>query len=111
MEHTKEPWCVGQGIDADLILDADGSLICANCVSAEIARRIVACVNACARFATDDLERFPLVSEHGFALYESVKKQRDELLEALILAVEDEPNACFAEHARSVIAKATGETK
>ena len=34
-----------------------------------------------------------------------------ELLEALILAVEDEPNACFADTARAVIAKAKGETK
>jgi hypothetical protein len=34
-----------------------------------------------------------------------------ELLEALILAVEDEPNACFADTARAAIAKAKGETK
>ena len=34
-----------------------------------------------------------------------------ELLEALMLAVEDEPNACFADTARAAIAKAKGETK
>lgn len=34
-----------------------------------------------------------------------------ELLGALLLAVKDEPNACFADYAREVIAKAKGETE
>lgn len=47
------------------------------------ARRIVACVNACSRFSTEHLENYPLISEHGFSMYKSVKAQRDELLAAL----------------------------
>ena len=43
--------------------------------------------------------------------YSRLKAANKELLEALMLAVEDKPNACFADTARAAIAKAKGETK
>lgn len=62
-EHTRGPWRVGKGLDDGLILDATGAMITTDCETAEIARRIVACVNACAGISTEELERRQ--EEHG----------------------------------------------
>ena len=50
------------------------------------------------------------VTRAAMPRYSQLRGINKELLEALINAVEDEPNACFAESARAVIAKAKGET-
>lgn len=134
MKYTKEPWIAsgrsikqdytaiglppesGQTIAAVMGGNTSGPYFVESNAECEAnARRIVACVNACARFATDDLERFPLVSEHGFALYESVKKQRDELLAASQMALrlfDHEGRECReAIVLRRAIDNSTGETK
>jgi hypothetical protein len=93
MEHTKEPWFV-EGSDVAAMVDQYPTVIadCLNHANAERfnaeanARRIVACVNACAGIPTE------LIEEGGFAAvpvvtHRAVKQQRDGLLEALLMAV------------------------
>lgn len=88
--HTQEPWRLEKAEPERpgnyYVLAPDMNLAIArvyeNAGEAN-ARRIVACVNACSRFSTEHLENYPLISEHGFSMYESVKAQRDELLAAL----------------------------
>lgn len=75
------------------------------------ARRIVACVNACAGIETDVLEAFngtvPAVLE-----FYKLTNQRDELLAALEKLTDyAERNGAHVLGFRSIIAKATGETK
>jgi len=54
----------------------------AHCESPEIARRIVACVNACAGVSTDALERSK--SLEGFMVsMKSIEKQRDSLVSVI----------------------------
>lgn len=80
MSHTKEPWRVsgtGHLCAGDKVIPYDD-------LKAD-ARRIVACVNACAELPTEDLDRFglglieKLREDEAFSLI----KQRDELLAAL----------------------------
>ena len=73
--HTKEPWKVS-GTEH---IVAGGNYVVALDCKPEDARRIVACVNACAGLSTQCLEETGGGVEH----YIAVIKQRDELLAAL----------------------------
>lgn len=93
MKHTPEPWDVHQDAAGIIVakLNPDMSLLgldldeYACFMNEEDARRVVACVNACAGIPTDDLEASP---EHGLLhlaeFTDSLVAQRDELLAALI---------------------------
>jgi len=102
-KHTQEPWIVNGTIRIESEHEHgfvnDGWIIAEMCGSdaKANARRIVACVNACAGIDTDTLEgEFKnLGSEYVQVVQllevsdkraESIIKQRDELLEALVLA-------------------------
>lgn len=86
-EHTKEPWStdyMGSG-EADIVGSGGASIICGSTgyVSDADARRIVACVNACAEIDTEMLE---IVVENDKTLsgvIADTERQRDELLVAL----------------------------
>jgi hypothetical protein len=98
-EHTKEPWRVEyMGSDeADVIGADDTSIICRSTgyMSDINARRIVACVNACAGIDTESLEadgygeNWKEIASHRIELM----GQRDELLEVLIM-VRDADEDC-----------------
>ena len=123
-EHTKEPWLVTAPIDCGPEWGVDagiwGIAICAdapgNGTSEANARRIVACVNACAGIPTADLEACP---DRGlFHLADHANQlviQRDELLAALenllkaadLFFAENE-GLCGREQARAAIASAKG---
>lgn len=94
MSHTPEPW----GVPADgqlLLADVDGNIIItgganeayglvAYASSVEDARRIVACVNACAGITTESMEVGGVGSILSLGLKEqergdAAEKQRDEL--------------------------------
>ena len=83
-EHTPEPWSYGEDNDGWYV-EKDGLQI-AHGLSEEDARRIVACVNACAGLPTEVLERYKL-GVIGVD-YKSTKQQRDELLAALERSLE-----------------------
>lgn len=105
-EHTKEPWRIENSTDifsADRRGDVNDGFQIADCsvdydsdadpgLSHEErkanARRIVACVNACAGIATRELETKPLFSDGYIVIFEEVTKQRDELLAELKSAIE-----------------------
>lgn len=137
-KYTPEPWRTDAecGFPQD-IHDSKGNLFlrCSSDFDNEIygeanARRIVACVNACAGCATEVLETAPVGffnSTYGHPKYlEEITKQRDELLAALdrlAFAAECRDNttgdqcrlievraelAAAAANARAVIAAATG---
>ena len=86
-KHTQEPW---RANDAQADIDGPNGEPVAVCYcndesgddAKENARRIVACVNACAGIPTDMLERFNAIV---VAMYEvsKIEKQRDTLLAAL----------------------------
>jgi hypothetical protein len=79
MEHTKEPWRYGEDNDGWYV--ACGSEQLGYALSEANARRIVACVNACA--GIDDPEAW--INNARFHSHETVSaivKQRDELLAA-----------------------------
>lgn len=92
-EHTKEPWHVGDAFMVGELVggndvfpvyqgEAGEDDLLAFAFSTEDARRIVACVNACAGIPTE------LIEQGGFAAvpvatHREVKQQRDELLAAL----------------------------
>lgn len=92
-KHTSGPWVAhstksfyvfGPASLAEQAGLEHGPFIC-NASSQENARRIVACVNACDGIETSVLEQHALGvigAEHSQEL-KNVKKQRDELLEAL----------------------------
>ncbi len=88
MEHTKEPWRVvdrgdteGRDIDADV--PGWGEVTVAMNVGAGNARRIVACVNACAGIPTNLLEAMRLGPADMLPMYDRLTKQRDDLVAAL----------------------------
>ena len=88
MSHTKEPWSFSpaeNGLEWGVEAGKWGVAICADApgdgTSEANARRIVACVNACAGIPTDDLERCPSGGLFHLAdMANEVVKQRDELL-------------------------------
>lgn len=126
-KHTPEPWVASiepnkkeWGIDAGKW----GIAICADApgdgTAEGNARRIVACVNACAGIPTELLEDARCWAEAGIETATSLRKQRDELLAALEKC-RKELSAWMRDHgddiatqeavadARAAIAKATGQ--
>lgn len=99
-QHTKEPWKVS-GTEH---IVAGGNYVVALDCKPEDARRIVACVNACAGLSTQCLEETGGGVEH----YIAVIKQRDELLAALerMLGEFNEQMAGIVHDERSVISNA-----
>lgn len=93
IEHTKEPWSVGsqglvQTMDGELLVGGGMDLAKRN------ARRIVACVNACAGISTETLEAFDRIHSKGMTYLVSLAgesdrltTQRDQLLEGLRAAM------------------------
>lgn len=103
-KHTKEPWCIGPdgGLWSErgpLSTDSDP----AN------ARRIVACVNACAGISTEVLETAQDCEMHAALIrLRTYKAQRDELAEALRIIAGPENNPTFSDAAnvaRAALAK------
>ena len=78
-EHTPEHWSYGEDNDGWYV-EKDGLQI-AHGLTEEDARRVSACVNACAGLPTEVLERYKL-GVIGVD-YKSTKQQRDELLAAI----------------------------
>lgn len=88
-QHTRGRWGFGDkheicAIDSDQLNNGYFIAICEGPDKSENARRIVACVNACAEISTENIETMP---SGGFmAVAETVVSlaaQRDQLLEAL----------------------------
>lgn len=115
-QHTQEPWS-DDGFGRICATGSDqfnGGFFVAICEGPdkqENARRIVACVKACARIETSLLEQFP-GGINGLSNV-AIAKQRDELLAALEALYLDTfesayTTASVAEAARVAIAKAKG---
>ena len=121
MSHTKEPWSFSpeNGLEWGVEAGKWGVAICADApgdgTSEANARRIVACVNACAGISTDALE-IGRMSPDAFHENESradkAEQQRDELLAALehILAGSLSLPRFAEEQARSAIASVKAST-
>ena len=125
-KHTPEPWNIYFNSQDDFVIrkmfaDGQESHVVARCHSgAANARRIVACVNACEGFSIEELEGANLFKDsiESDAEIRELKKQRDELLEALkqmvsiveIHSRSTKNNFAWAEmdEARAAIAKAGG---
>ena len=118
-KHTPEPWSLLEAGDSIkhqvpvssdrtsiLTIATEGAIAFGAVYSADDARRIVACVNACRGLSTDELEQHGLVSAVGYELME-LTKQRDELLEAAKAVVTrwDTPNWKDAEPTAAVIGR------
>lgn len=88
MSHTEEPWNFHTYDGITHITDSNNNLAIARLTSyggvygasEANARRIVACINACAGLSTDDIEKTGLVSAVGHQLL-NADKERDQLLE------------------------------
>lgn len=96
MTHTKEPWSLGEeDRHGDTPINAADWRSLALVVTrmhgdkdqcpdgVANARRIVACVNACAGIPTDTLELVSSFEQAGIKTIREMERQRDELLEAL----------------------------
>lgn len=104
-KHQQEPW---SGIDAtedhsaNVILDKAGAIV-GSALDIEAARRIVACVNACEGISDDALDSWMNPPEGGYGhpdgpwpvhlvslekTAETLKQQRDNLLEATLALLE-----------------------
>lgn len=95
-EHTTGPWTLLEAGDqikhlvpvststmtSILTIVTEGDTAFGAVYSAEDARRIVACVNACRGLSTDELEQHGLVPAVGSELAE-LERQRDEMLNAI----------------------------
>jgi hypothetical protein len=134
MSHTKEPWVElpGGRHDPEVIIttqdriDQSRGEICGMDIEftgkhgeeqKANARRIVACVNACAGIPTDVLEHAMEFGAAGIQTIESVKKQRDELLAALSALIDMDVSyqrgpvvEQAVETARAAIASVKGES-
>lgn len=136
-QHTPEPWARGthsadNGEPLDMIFGCDGRVVVGDdVITTANARRIVACVNACAGWETGQLEAMEQGSlkESLFRVTQqrdALQAQVDELLAALVNAKEslgccydvcdwpcdgstDQDKAIAM--AAAVINKITGETK
>lgn len=135
MTHSIEPWVVESeennlDFEMDMKVVSGSRAIChfydLSPEDVSNANRIVACVNACAGIKTQDLEamRGTSILEKANASFDSVQKQRDELLSVLedllrqgdffLTAIEakDGWSSDFEElerRARKAIAKVKGE--
>jgi len=130
MSHTKEPWATeyrktALGQYSQEVFDSEGQVIASmawypvkvsettTATNREAnARRIVACVNACAGFSTEDLELCPEsglfhLASHALQLVD----QRDELMNALEHQCEVlNRNGYSTNKAQEAIARAKGES-
>ena len=102
--HTPEPWSLLEAGDSIkhqvpvssdrtsiLTIATEGAIAFGAVYSADDARRIVACVNACRGLSSDELEQHGLVSAVGTELLE-LEQQRDELLAALQRLISSDPH-------------------
>lgn len=104
-EHRKEPWRTGESlgtrssIECTPIYASDGNMI-GSAFDAPDARRIVACVNACAGIETEVLEQHHIgvISAESSARMRSVEQQRDELLETLKEMLAPHEGECRFDH-------------
>ena len=115
--HTPEPWRVGRPFNvvsdtpvpemggSDAVEYYGGHLIGESIIEAN-ARRIVACVNACAGMRNDELEGGLLIGVMQVKI-DLLESQRDELLEAAKAVVTrwDTPNWKDAEPTAAVIGR------
>lgn len=98
-KHTPEPWAAYQdgkiefGNINHFIKSLAGDLISYGHLSKDDARRIVACVNACAGISTENLEDNKPLIELAMA-YNVALRQRDELL-AAAEAIEIDAEECL----------------
>lgn len=116
------PWSVFDGECGEhiYIMDAeDSQVVRFHKCQGDIAKHVVACVNACRGISTDDLltSNFGEDSVEVGTLLGQTMQQRDELLEALksiVKSLADQDEEGLIEHAqqmidaRAAIAKATG---
>ena len=106
MNHTKEPWFFSEKYGEICYKSSDDDqsygMSCPVVICKQNARRIVACVNACAGLETEELEQFSASSlRDGIALIQ-MRKQRDELLATMQQAA-DEIRRCDYTPARSTL--------
>lgn len=80
-KHTPEPLSYGEDNDGWYV--ARGNEQIGYCLTEDDARRIVACVNACAGISTENLEENLPVKELA-RRYNKTLRQRDKLLAALV---------------------------
>jgi len=119
--HSPEPWKFSIDVDGRVNIFVDDGRVVTLChvrLRPEDARRIVACVNACAAIPTEDLEKAaadPIAGMFGRLAGKSVS-QRDHAVRALsqLLSVLDDPHRTAGkthdalEAARSAVATITG---
>lgn len=116
MEHTPEPWAYGEDNDGWYLERKDSGVQHAYGLSEYDARRIVACVNACAGITNEFLDdgqirkKFEIAEKMIIDADQREKilfDQREELLSALkgVVRVADRATVEF-DAARSAIAKA-----
>lgn len=101
VEHTPEPWAHRNGriyqADRDVLTIANIARASDGDYSEANARRIVACVNACAGVPTELLEEYP-------APFSEMRAQRDQLLAALerMVAIHDEPSGFAGKYGKAL---------
>lgn len=82
-QHTKEPWRIEPATKKDnwRIIGANGQVIStfSGNMDMENARRIVACVNACAGITVEMLEAMPSGPASLLPMYARLEQQRDQL--------------------------------
>ena len=116
-KHTPEPWRVGRhgtvvsdtpvpGIGGSDAVEYYGGHLIGESITEANARRIVACVNACAGMRNDELEGGLLIGVMQSKI-DRLECQRDELLEAAKAVVTrwDTPNWKDAEPTAAVIGR------
>lgn len=85
-KHTPEPWRIGAMESGQVAIDAANGSEVTGWLDSDDARRIVACVNACAGLDTDALEKLPDISKVAAARRKyiaEIEQQRDQLRAAL----------------------------
>ena len=124
-QHTKEPWGINDWPQPDnsIGIGAVGTPLIARVILRDVsinaqkanARRIVACVNACAGLSTEELESYQAKNLTDGLMLIAVKQERDDLLAALegvaafwdSITTEDRLNDLHAK-ARDTIASVKG---
>lgn len=87
-EHTKEPWMAWKDGSDRILFGPSTNYTAGQCFPQEVdsceanARRIVACVNACAGISTEDLEIITYGGETMNIYFDRINQQRDELVAA-----------------------------
>lgn len=117
MSHTKEPWSM-LDTGRDIHINKSGGVGFIGSIHIyehraeqcrENARRIVACVNACAGIPTDDLEQCPSGGLFHLAdMANEVVKQRDNLLAFVERVSKQKVEPYFAKEAIAALASAKG---